>query len=120
MIKSKQKLTYLPQTLDRYLSLLIGLRDLINGKNWDVSSQDENQMAQNLISHLLQQSSIIENMYGSQQDNLDNKVKLGNAYDLLTQLINDAQIRVWSTQNTVDKLYSFDMPSTGEYQLFVK
>jgi hypothetical protein len=120
MSDSNQNMNALPGVFNNYDTLLSEFRTLLDEKNWAVTSAEESDMSQQLIAHLLEQSKIIESLYQNDQIGIESKMKLASSYDLLSQLIDAAQKKVWATRDTKDKLYNFDVPQSGQYHVMVQ
>lgn len=119
MMSSRQKLTYLQQTFDRYKETIQALRQLTSGR-WDMEGKDESALATTIDNRLKEQIRIVNEMFGSNLLNSEQRLSLALAYDEIKEIQNVLKEKQWVTQDINEKKYIVELPEKGTYEVYIK
>lgn len=120
MIDSKNRISLILPTLNRYLERLKDLNNLLSQDEWTSTAKEENIAAETVLNHILQQITLMDSVYNSDLVGPNERAVIALAYDQTVEIEKKARERHWTTEDLPDKRYIYDMPKLGDYELFVK
>lgn len=120
MIDSRKRIQHILPTLEKYYQALYDLKVHAGKDVWDKSAKQENKMAQQVINHIVQQVHLIDSAYDSNIASYNHRQLLAQAYNQILEIEKLANNKLWVTQDTINKKYIFDLPRTGNFQVYVK
>lgn len=120
MVEFRQNLGELQNTLVRHNESLKKLKSELSKSDWGIESDQEESLAKTVIGHLLTEASLIASVHNDDMVNLENRMTLASSYETLTGIIDMIRDKQWVTEGINDKKYLYRLPSTGEYEVYVK
>lgn len=120
MADSRKRIEYIAPTLERYKTALLQLKIHLSQREWSESAKAENKMAQLVMNHIVQQVNLIDSAYDDAILGLVNRELLSQAYNEILEIQRLANNKLWVTEDSINKKYIFDLPLTGQYEVYVK
>lgn len=120
MSDSRKRIQEIPSTLQRYNESLVQLKIHLSKEEWTSSAKEENKMAQLVMNHIVQQVNLIDSIYDNEITGFTNRQLLGQAYNEILEIQKLTNNKLWVTEDAINKKYIFDLPITGNYEVFVK
>lgn len=119
MVDSKQKLDFLQKAISAHFDSLVQLRNFIDS-DWGLSANDENRLARMVNAHLLQQVNLIDAMFDNPLLDTVYRAVLSLSYDEILKIKSIADKKQWITQDEKEIRYIFDLPKSGNFDIYVK
>lgn len=120
MVEFKQNLSELLNTIRRHNESLKALKEELSAPDWGISSDQQEDLAETVIGHLLTESSLIASVHNDDMVHLEHRMVLASSYEYLTGIIDEIRDKQWATTRIEEKKYLFRLPINGEYEMYAK
>ncbi|GEM_PF-1604311 len=117
MVDSRKRIEQILPTIERYRQ---ALRQLAQELEKEESAQIENRAAQMVMNHIIQQIHLIDSAYNEPILGIYQRQALAASYNEILQIEKIAASKMWVTQDMTNKKYIYDLPLTGDYEIYAK
>lgn len=117
MVDSRVRIEQILPTIERYRQTL---RELANVLKQEQSASLENKAAQRVMNHIVQQVNLIDSTYKEPILSIYQRQALAASYNEIFEIENIAKRKMWVTEDMTNKKYIYDLPLTGDYEVYVK
>lgn len=120
MVDSRSGIDKILPTIERYRDTLRELKQHLSKGEWDRSAKQENKIGQMVISHILQQVNLLDSVYKGEILSYFHRLALAEAYNEILEIEKLVNKKLWVTEDMTNKKYIYDLPITGDYEIYVK
>ncbi|MBI4091590.1 MAG: DUF3367 domain-containing protein [Candidatus Levybacteria bacterium] len=117
MVETRNKIGEIIPTVERYRGIL---EEIALHLNKDEAATIENRAAILVTYHIGQQIGLLDSIYREQILSVFERQALARAYNEILNIDRLAREKLWATTDMTNKKYIYDLPLTGEYEMFVK
>ncbi len=117
MVDTRNRIEQILPTIERYRETLRQLAQELKQKD---SAMVENRAAQRVMQHIVQQVNLIDSVYNEPIMSIYQRQALSAAYNEIIEVERLAKEKMWVTEDMTNKRYIYDLPLTGDYQIYVK
>lgn len=117
MVDSRKRIEQILPTIERYRQTL---RQLALHLEEDDIAFTESRAAQMVMNHILQQVNLIDSVYNEPVMSIYQRQALAESYNEILEIERIAKKKMWVTEDMTNKKYIYDLPLTGEYEIYVK
>ncbi len=117
MVDTKNRIEQILPTIERYRQTLRELAQELKQKD---SAIIENRAAQRVMNNIIQQVNLIDSVYSEPIMSIYQRQALSQSYNEITEIERLAKEKMWVTEDMTNKRYIYDLPLTGEYEIYVK
>ncbi len=120
MTDSRVRIDKILPTIERYRDTLRELKNQLSNEKWGESAKEENNIGQMAINHIFQQVNLLDSVYKDGITSYFPKLALAESYDEILEIEKFVDKKTWATHDMENKRYIFDLPITGDYEVYVK
>lgn len=117
MVDSRKRIEQILPNIERYRETL---RQLALQLEKEESALVENRAAQMAMNHIVQQVSLIDSAYNEPVLSVFQRHALAASYNEILKIEKIARKKMWVTEDMTNKKYIYDLPLTGDYEIYVK
>ncbi len=120
MTDSRTRIDKILPTIERYRDTLRELKNLLSNEKWGTGAKEENYIGQKVISNIFQQVSLLDSIYKDEITTYFPKLALAESYNEILEIEKLVDRKTWVTRDMKNKKYIFDLPVTGDFEIYVK
>lgn len=120
MVDTDQEIDNLLHTLERYKQSLVDLKNHLQKSNWSEDIDVENEAAQIITNHILQQVNLIDSVYKKDNVGFIQRSLLAQSYNEIIEIEKLARDKLWITEDMIHKKYTYNLPTIGNYEVYLK
>lgn len=117
MVDSRKRIEQILPTIERYRETLHQLARELEKEDTAFS---ENKAAQIVMNNILQQVNLIDSAYNEPLLSIYQRLALAASYNEILEIDKIAKKKMWVTEDMTNKKYIYDLPLTGDYEIYVK
>lgn len=120
MADSRNRIDKILETLERYRQTLHEFRLFVSQREWSSSAKEENKEAQMIMNHIISQVNLIDEVYRSEVISYYHRLSIAESYNEILEIDKLVNKKAWVTEDMTNKKYIYDLPVTGDYEIYVK
>jgi len=117
MVDTRNRIEQILPTIERYREVL---RQLVRELKQKDSAMVENKAAQRVLNNIVQQVSLVDSIYNEPIMSIYQRQALSAAYNEIIEIERLSKEKMWVTEDMTNKRYIYDLPLTGDYEIYVK
>ncbi|MEK7518190.1 MAG: DUF5667 domain-containing protein, partial [Patescibacteria group bacterium] len=117
MVDTRKRIELIIPTVDRYRE---ALKQIARQLEKEESATIKNRALILVINHITQQIGLLDSIYREPVLGVFQREALARAYNEILEIDKIARQKLWTTTDMTNKKYIYDLPLTGNYDLYVK